>query len=143
MFPFCRFAFKDGELRVCDEPLALDYPFPSLRVLEVSLEPEGLDPMHARRAFALCLRPLGEEEALVLETCDKEGIESSLKRFDPDVILAPFGDGYTLKRLLALGVRTLSREGFHARLGEDQTIASYGKVYARKGPVLLSGASPH
>lgn len=139
MFPFCRFAFKDGEPRVCDEPLALDYPFPSLRVLEVSLEPEGLDPMHARRAFALCLRPLGEEEGLVLEACDKEGIEGSLKRFDPDVILAPFGDGYTLKRLLAMGVRTLSREGFHARLGEDQTIASYGKVYARKGPVLLSG----
>ena len=139
MFPFCRLTFEDGEFKVCDEPWALDYSCMPLRVLEVFLEPEGLDPMHARRAFALCLRPFGEQEVLVLEACDKEGIESSLKRFDPDVIVAPFGDGYTLKRLLALGVRSLSREGCSARLGADQTFASYGKVYARKGPVLLSG----
>lgn len=138
LFPFCRLLWDGHGLKVTDSSWALRYAIPALRVLKISLEPEGLDPAQTKRSFALRFQP-SEEEGLVLDHPNKEDIERVIERFDPDVILAPFGDGYTLRRLLALGVRTLSRSSGGVRLGQRQTIASYGRVYAKKGPVLLEG----
>jgi DNA polymerase-2 len=137
-FPFCRLLWDGQGLKLTDSSWALCYALPALRVLKISLEPEGLDPTQTKRPFALCFQPSGEE-GLVLEHPNKEDIERTIERFDPDVILAPFGDGYTLRRLLALGVRTLSLSGGSVRFGQCQTIASYGRVYAKKGPILLEG----
>lgn len=137
-FPFCRLLWDGQGLKVTDSSWTLQYNFPLMRVLKITLEPEGFDPVQTKRPFVLRFQPL-EDEGLVFEHPNKEDIERAIERFDPDVILAPYGDGYTLRRLRALGVGTLSRSGAHVRLGRERTIASYGRVYAKKGPVLLEG----
>jgi len=131
-----------------DDPWALDYELPPLRVMRLRLE--GLarvDPQHGRRG-ALEIEIDGEPRQ-VLDDSEEPvvmGVKRLLDRHDPDLIVSEWGDATLLPALL----RQARKYGVELGLNRDpvrraversraRSYTSYGRVLFKDSATTLRG----
>lgn len=85
IFPFAR---VDDDLRVLDDPHALDYALPPLRILEIGIE-------GAKQRASLVVKFNGVTEVLDSEA----SLADIVKRENPDIVATSWGDSFLIPRL--------------------------------------------
>jgi len=132
-----------ASLDVLDSPWDLSYNLPPLR--QLIIEPDS-DPTYAPPTR---LELQGDDQTWTLSTQDEGellgGMEAILESYDPDVILARYGDGwlfpYLARAAASLGVDfNPNRDPDRKPLLKDElTYHSYGQVHYRAAQTLLYG----
>jgi len=152
VFPlaWCAWEATDtGELRalhVLDDPWAVDYPLPPLRVLELKVEGELINPRHGHRGR---LEVSWEGTTRLLDSEDPQGLleslEGVLRQADPDLILSHWGDAWLLPSLRQLECRCQvrlpwNRDPQAAIPGRRaHSYLSYGRIVRREASQFLAG----
>jgi len=142
-------ATAEGELRtltVRDDPWAVDYPLPPLRVLELKVEGELVNPRHGHRGR---LEVSWDGTTRLLDSDDSESLLESLagvlRQVDPDVILTQWGDAWLLPSLRQLERRQQirlpwNRDPQAAIPGRRaHSYLSYGRIVRREASQFLAG----
>ncbi|MBT3390403.1 MAG: hypothetical protein HN413_08330 [Chloroflexi bacterium] len=144
----CRMVLADNNqqvvsLDVLDSPWDLSYALPDLRILWI--EPD-CDPAYALPGHLILKN---EDASWELETCDEQellmGVIHILDSFDPDVILARWGDAWLFPRLAQIAEKyqidfNPNRDQAKAPFIKDElTYHSYGQVNYRAAQTLLYG----
>lgn len=148
----CSFELEDDKLlawELRDDPWAVDYALPPLKIMRLSLtasEIAGhLDPNHAPRGRIL-LGMEGYDHELEGSTEEQlETLRSRLREWDPDVIMSDWGDSFVLPHLdrLALECRQklqLSRDPERGMAGRgERSFYTYGRTAYQGGARYLFG----
>lgn len=152
IFPlaYCRWE-KDAEgrllsLEVLDDPYKIDYKLPPLKVMEIKLEGDLLNPRHG---YGGRLEIIFDGESRVIEGESPESFLETLsgvfKKFDPDLILSHWGDAWHFPMLQRMEQRfriplPLHRDQKRPRLGRHgKSYLSYGRIVRREEATYLSG----
>ncbi|GIW53639.1 MAG: hypothetical protein KatS3mg082_0043 [Nitrospiraceae bacterium] len=152
VFPlaFCSWEANDcGQLEaldVLDDPWAVDYPLPPLRVLEMKVEGAPLNPRHGHRGR---LEVSWEDSVRLLDAEDPpellETLGGLLRQVDPDVILTQWGDAWLLPMLQQLERRCGIALAWHRdpeapKQGRKaRSYPSYGRIVRREASQVLAG----
>lgn len=141
LFPF-GLAEYDGEMRMLESRLRIDYPVPPLRRMHLSMRTDSLfrpsaeDPIKALRMDAVNLE--GREEDMLRE------LQETVRTVDPDLIFMERGDiaglGHIYQRAAVLGLEDfdLGREK-GLREKEEKSYHSYGQTVYRPAAKMLRG----
>jgi DNA polymerase elongation subunit (family B) len=128
-----------------DDPWALDYELPPLRIMQARLEGiSQVNPRHGRRG-ALEIEIDGEWRTL--DDADEPGVvgfERLLRHYDPDLIVSEWGDSTVFPALLQQAQHyglTLPLNRDHVPLGHRRARSyfSYGRILFKESAVILSG----
>lgn len=149
---FGRWEVRDGRIRAWelrDDPWALDYPLPPLRVLRLSLTPSEVggrvDPNHMPRGSLLVAYDGAVRELEGGPSSLLESLHRHVRDFDPDVILTEWGDSHILPNLRAMARRAgetlnLSRDPELKVAGKGgRSFMTYGRVVYNAGIQYLFG----
>ncbi len=152
-FPLCRCrvsanrAGQVSELEVLDSPWDIEADPPPLRILHI--EPD-VDPRHAPPT-CLQVRFGAQERRLMLQPERSErpmlaALASILNRWDPDLIVSAWGDGWLLPHLLDLSRKwrlplALNRDPRRSavEIHPERSYFSYGQIIHRDQQVHLFG----
>jgi DNA polymerase-2 len=128
-----------------DDPWALDYELPPLRIMQARLEGiSQVNPRHGRRG-ALEVEIDGQWRTL--DDADEPsvvGFQRLLRRYDPDLIVSEWGDSTVLPVLL----QQAQHHGLSLALNRDRvplgrrrarSYFSYGRILFKESSVILSG----
>ncbi|MBI5208868.1 MAG: hypothetical protein HY927_02715 [Elusimicrobia bacterium] len=148
----CGFEVEDGVLEsweLRDDPWAIDYDLPDLRVVHLSLSPSEvagpLDPSHAPRGRLV----LGYEgRAFELEGAPEEVLgtfAARLSAWDPDILTTDWGDSFLVPRLADLAERAgmtlpFSRDPLRGVAGRAaRSFHAYGRTVHQGGARYFFG----
>lgn len=151
LFPLARVeADVDEEGRILglacvDDPWALDYELPPLRIMEMRLAGlSHVNPAHGRRG---ALEVEIDGEAHSLDDSDipaAENFARLLKRYDPDLLLTDWGDSAVLPHLLQQAERCrirlpLNRDSLPIQQSRGRSYMSYGRILFKESATTLFG----
>jgi DNA polymerase elongation subunit (family B) len=119
---------------------------PPLLTMRLRLDGDPINPNHGWRS-ELAVAVAGEEVVLSSERPEDllRSLNRMLARYDPDVLLTEWGDGFLLPRLLRLSRRAgiplvLNRDpGTAVALRRDRSYVTYGKTVYTAGARILHG----
>src|SRR5579863_9964364 len=151
VFPFARVEAdvdEQGQIRVltcADDPWALVYELPPLRIMEVRLAGlSHINPAHGERG-ALEIESDGETHSL--DDADipaAENFARLLKKYDPDLLLTNWGDSTILPCLLRQAEQyriplPLNRDSLPIQKSRARSYTSYGRILYKDSATTLLG----
>ena len=148
----CAFVVEKGRLlswELRDDPWALDYEIPPLKILRLALSESEVagrvDPNHAPRGkLVLSMDGYAHELEGGIEE-QLESLQGRLRQWDPDVIATDWGDSFLLPRLdcMARGAGRkldLSRDPSRRMAGRaERSFYTYGRTVYQGGARYLFG----
>lgn len=133
------------DLACVDDPWALDYELPPLRIMEMRLAGlSHVNPAHGRRG-ALEVEVDGETHSL--DDSDipaAENFARMLKRYDPDLLLTNWGDSTVLPHLIEQAKQfriqlPLNRDSLPIQQSRGRSYMSYGRILFKESATTLFG----